>query len=118
VEVTLTNAIPEGAAVPEYMISLAERGPDGPSNRTIAQLHLPLGADIDDVLVDGESVEYSTFLEQDRPAMLVILDLPPRQPRELEVRFFEPANPGPGSVLEQPLGSAQQTQVEDGAPCA
>ncbi len=54
--VELTNAIPEGTVVPEYMISGAERGPDGPVNLTVAQFHLPLGAEVDEVFVDGKSI--------------------------------------------------------------
>ncbi|HYO17045.1 MAG TPA: hypothetical protein VES02_00055, partial [Dermatophilaceae bacterium] len=114
VDIALVNAIPEGADVPEYMISLAERGPDGPINSTLAQVYLPLGAQVLEVTVDGESSSYITFREQDRPAVLLDLDLPPREVRTVTVEFSEPAADGPGSAPQQPLGSEQVTTIVDG----
>ena len=107
--VALTNAIPEGTVVPEYMISGAERGPDGPVNLTVAQFHLPLGAEVDEVFVDGKSTEYANFVEQDRESLLLLLRLPPREARTVEVAFNEPASDTAGSAPMQPLAAGRHT---------
>lgn len=103
VMVRLNSDIPEGEDIPEYMISLAERGPDGPINSTLAQFHLPLGAEIVQVDLDGQSVGYVPFREQDRPSLVLAMDLAPRVGRKLVVTFLEPAAEGPGFAPAQPL---------------
>ena len=109
----LTNAIPEGADVPEYVMSQAERGPDGPINKTMAQLHLPNGAQITSVTLDGEPIVAYTFTEQGRPSVIQGMDLDPRVERTLVVEFTEPADAGPGTVVPQPLAIDQVTTVVD-----
>ena len=114
VDISLTNAIPAGVDVPEYMISLAERGPDGPINSTLAQVYLPMDGSVLEVFVDGESSQYQTFREQDRRAVLLPLDLPPNVTRTITVEFSEPGSDGPGFAPQQPLGSDQVTTITDG----
>lgn len=111
--VTLTSDIPEGVELPAYIISLAEVGPDGPINSSLVQLYLPMGAEISSVSVDGETVDYLPFLEQARPAVLVQVELPPRDQRTLTVEFTEPAADGPGTAPEQPLANPQVTTIRD-----
>ncbi len=113
VTIRLTNDIPSGYQVPNYMISLAERGPTGPVNSTLAQMHLPNGSEFIEVTVDGESVGYSTFEEQGRASMVVAVNLPPREERIISVLFDEPANDGPGQAPSQPLGTDPQTKIVD-----
>ncbi len=115
--VGLTSAIPEGVTLPDYMISGAKRGPDGPINSTLAQLYLPMGAEVLEVLVDGRSASYLPFSEQDRAAVLLEVRLPPRNERVVTVEFSEPANDGPGTAPAQPLVGAQATTIID-RPCA
>lgn len=113
VTVRLTNAIPKGATIPEYMISLAEIGAKGPINSTLAQVHLPNGSEILEVFVDGKSVGYSTFLEQDRMSLVIQMQLSPREERSLSVSFTEPDSAGPGSAPAQPLGTEAETAITD-----
>ena len=112
----LTHEIEPGQVIPEYMISLAKRGPDGPINTTIAQIYLPRGAQVDEVFLDGEPTQYSAFAEQDRVMVVLQLDLPPRQERTVRVEFIEPPDDGPASAPPQPLGSEQVTTIVD-RPC-
>ena len=90
VAVTLTSAIPEGADLPAYVVAQAEVGPDGPINSVLAQLHLPNGARIIDVKVDGEPAAYSPFTEQGRTSLVLDIVLPPREARTITVLFEEP----------------------------
>ena len=113
VDITLTSAIPEGKPVSESISLLARRGPDGPINSTLAQVYLPMGASVLEVFVDGKSSEYQTFREQDRLAVLLALDLPPRKQRTVTVVFSEPADDGPGSAPAQPLANDQVTTIAD-----
>ena len=113
VTVRLNSDIPEGEDVPEYMVSLAERGPDGPINSTLAQFHLPLGAEILQVDLDGRSVGYAPFREQDRTSLVLPVELPPRVERNLVVKFLEPLAEGPGMAPAQPLVGEPDTTVID-----
>lgn len=115
VTATLTNDIAMGERPPEYMISQARVGQTGPINVILAQFHLPNGAEVEDVRVDGKSASYLPFQEQDRPSLMLAVDLPPREPKEVTVTFTEPAGDGPGEVTIQPLASDQPTQVVDAA---
>lgn len=116
VTVKVTNAIPEAVSVPQYMIAQAQVGPNGPINSILAEMYLPMGAEVIDVSVDGHSSQYRPFVEEDRPAVLVPLTLPPRQSRTVTVEFLEPADEGAAHVSVQPLGAPQQTITTD-APC-
>ena len=111
----MTSAIPEGADIPNYMISLAKSGPDGPINSTLAQIYLPMHAQVLEVIVDGKSSQYQTFREQDRVAVLLALQLPPRQARTVRVEFSEPADDGPATAPQQPLANDQVTTIVDQA---
>lgn len=111
VTVDLTSDIPLGERPPEYMVSLAKEGPTGPINVVLAQMHLPNGAEIDEVKVNGKSMGYAAFDEQGRPSVVLSVTLPPREQKELTFDFWEKASDGPGEVAIQPLGSDQLTQV-------
>lgn len=113
VTMTLTNAIPSGTVVAPYMISNARTGADGPINTVMAQVYVPNGGEVGEVLVDGESVGFSPFTERGRTGVVVDLTLPPREAHSLTVGFFEPDDPGPGTVNEQPLVNPQRTKVTD-----
>ena len=114
--IDLTSDIPLGERPPEYMVSLAKEGPTGPVNVVLAQMHLPNGAEIDEVRLDGKSVGYSPFDERGRPSVVLPVTLPPRETQQLTFEFTEPADAGPGQVAIQPLGSGQATEVVE-APC-
>ena len=116
VTIDLTSDIPLGERPPEYMVSLAKEGPTGPVNVVLAQMHLPNGAEIDEVRLDGKSVGYSPFDERGRPSVVLPVTLPPRETQQLTFEFTEPADAGPGQVAIQPLGSGQATEVVE-APC-
>ncbi len=116
VTVDLTSDIPLGERPPEYMVSLAKEGRTGPINVVLAQMHLPNGAAIDEVKVNGKSVGYAPFQEQGRPSVVLSVKLPPRETKELTFDFWEPASEGPGGVAIQPLGNEQATQTLD-TPC-
>jgi hypothetical protein len=83
----------------------------------MAQLHLPNGSQITAVTLDGEPVSAYTFSEQGRPSEVYGIDLSPRVERILVVEFTEPAGPGAGTVVPQPLGIDQMTTVVD-VPCS
>ncbi len=114
VTVELENAIPLGERPPEYMRS--SLGRDGTTNFVLAQFHLPNGAEVQDVLVDGESVGSFQFEEGGRPSAVVGVRLPPRKKVPVEVRFTEPEASGTEFVAVQPLGSEQTTNLTD-EPC-
>ena len=114
VTVTLTSAIPKGADLPAYVIANAKVGPDGPINSVLAQLHLPNGAKILDVQVDGEPAAYSPFTEQGRTSLVLDIVLPPREARTITVLFEEPYVGVEATVAEQPL--AQPPGDPDHAP--
>ena len=109
VTVELENAIPPGELPPEYMRS--SLGRDGTTNSVLAQFHLPNGAEVQDVLVDGESVGGLQFEEKGRPSAVAAVKLPPREKVPVEVRFTEPASDGDLEVAVQPLASEQATQT-------
>ena len=111
VTVTLTSRIPEGADLPAYVISQAEMGPDGPINSVLAQLHLPNGAKVLDVQVDGEPAAYSPFTEQGRTSLVLDAALPPLKARTITVLFDEPYVNIDPSVAEQPLALPQDTVI-------
>lgn len=85
-------------------------------NKTLAQLHLPNGALVTDVKVNGAPIYYTPFTERGRPAVLLPVELPTRTPQTIEVDFFEPGSSEPGQVAEQPLLAPQTTTVQD-VPC-
>jgi hypothetical protein len=111
VTVELDNAIPLGELPPEYMRS--SLGGDGTTNFVLAQFHLPNGAEVQDVLVDGESVGSFQFEEGGRPSAVVGVKLPPRENIRVEVQFTEKPASGSGSVTVQPLGSEQITNLTE-----
>ena len=111
-----TSDLPEGVELPEYVVGAVPVGPTGPVNRLILQGHLPPGAQIQELFVDGESSEYWEFVEAGRPAVGYILDLPPREEREVRVEFREPADGGPGEVLVQPMARGAAVSVTE-QPC-
>ena len=110
-----TSDLPEGVELPEYVVGAVPVGPTGPVNRLILQSHLPAGAEILEVEVDGESSNYFDFMEAGRPAVGYVLDLEPRVPREVKVLFREPGDAGPGEVLVQPMARAAAVRVVDRA---
>lgn len=109
----IISDIPAGLDVPEYMISQAERGPEGPVNSTFAQFHLPLGAQVLQVDLDGGAASYAPFTEQDRTSLVLPVDLPPRVERTVTVRFLEPASDAAGSSSAQPLVGRPDVTVLD-----
>ncbi len=105
--------IPLGERPPEYMVSLARSGPTGPIHDLLAQFHLPNGAEVETVLINGKESSSLQFEEQGRPAAAVGLTLPPREKVQVEIVFTEPASDGPGMVVMQPLADDPATQVVD-----
>ena len=110
---TLENAIPFGQRPPEYMVGTAASGPTGPTHTVEAQVHLPNGARVESVTLDGLKAHARAFSEQDRPGVWLPVELPPRQRRTVVVEFTEPADPGEASVEMQPLLNDQHTEIRD-----
>lgn len=113
VTVSLRSDVPLGERPPAYMVGEAETTPTGPVNTAILQLHLPNGARVQNATINGKSPGLLEFREQNRPAVLVGVDLPPRQRQEVVFTFTEPASDGPAEVTVQPLFREQQTVVAD-----
>ncbi len=111
----LTSDLPD-AQLPPYVVGTVRRSPAGPVNRVLLQAHLPEGAQVFQVLVDGKPSPYSPFTEGGRPAVLATFDLPPGQVREMRVDFTEPASGRPGEVLVQPMARDATVTVAD-QPC-
>jgi hypothetical protein len=114
--VTLASDLPEGGALPPYVVSQAEVGPTGPINSTLAQVHLPNGAKILTVEVNGKDAFHSPFTEQGRPSTVLEITLKPQKERTLEVTFLEPVPAGDAdevvpSAPAQPLARDPQTTV-------
>ena len=78
---TLKNAIPFGQRPPEYMVGTAPVSPTGPIHAVEAQVHLPNGAKVEQVTLDDRDTRSTSFAEQDRPAVWLPVELPPRQRR-------------------------------------
>ena len=110
----LVNAIPLGQRPPEYMLS--GKGRDGTTNVVLAQFHLPNGAEVRDVRIDGTSVSSLQFEEQGRPSAVLGVTLAPRERVQVAVEFLEPAADAQGSVTIQPLATDQPTRLMD-VPC-
>jgi hypothetical protein len=116
VNVTLNNNIPAGATIPQYMVGMAEKSPEGPVNRVLAQFHLPVGAQVSAVTVDGLPASYVPFTEQGRTSLYVDVSLQPRKPIEIQVFFLEPDSGKPAALVLQPLGSDPTPKVIE-RPC-
>lgn len=110
----LTSDLPK-QQLPAYVVGDVRVGPSGPVNKVVLQAHLPPGAEVLEVDVDGRSSQFWEFTEAGRPAVGYVLDLEPRVEREVRVRFREPADGGPGEVLVQPLARGAQVTVADRA---
>ena len=111
--VDLMTDFPLGERPPEYMVSLARSGPTGPIHDLLAQFHLPQGAEVENVLLNGKEWSSFHFEEQGRPAAAVGVTLPPREKVQVEIVFSEPASDGPGTVVMQPLADEPEVQVVD-----
>ncbi len=114
--VTLTNAVPKGQDLPDYVIAQAKVGESGPINSTLAQVHLPNRAQVLSVSVNGEPAFYAPFSEEGRPSLVLDVTLPPRAAQTVSVLFREPRLPGAASSPEQPLATPQKTTITD-RPC-
>lgn len=110
---TLVSDIPLGTVLPEYMVGTVPKSGDGPVNQVYLQAHLPPGAEVVEVLVDGEPAQWSPYQEAGRPMAGVLVGLPPRQDREVRVVFTEPADDAAGEVLVQPMARDAQVTVRD-----
>lgn len=110
VTIELTNDVPEGTKIPPYMAG-TQKVDEGPVNRVVAQLHLPAGAGITDVTLDGFPIEHTPFTEQGRPSLYVVLELLPRTPAEIQVFFTEPSSGKAANLTVQPLAQAPVAEI-------
>ena len=113
---TLESAIPPGADLPDYVVGQSAVGPDGPVSSIQLQIHLSPEAVVDFISVDGEPLEWFSFREQGRRAVLVVIELQPRQPSTVVVDFSEPASDLAAQMPDQPLAQPAETSFVD-APC-
>lgn len=113
VTVNVRSDVPLGERPPPYMVGQANSVANGPVNFSLLQMHLPKGAEVTSVTLDGADVGRFTFEEQNRPSVLVALELPPRVTKRVRVGFTEPASNGPGVITDQPLASAPTNVVMD-----
>lgn len=112
VSMILTNDIPTGLELDPFVVGLAEASPDGPISRLDVQFHLPMGAVVSGVTVDGGAASWFGFLEQGRPSAVVGIDLPPRHPRTVELSFSEPESSDVPTVTVQPLANDPVVSIE------
>lgn len=84
---------------------------DRPIHDLIAQFHLPNGAEVENVMINGREWSALIFEAQGRPAAAVGVTLQPRETVQVQIVFTEPASDGPGAVTVQPLASEQLTQL-------
>jgi hypothetical protein len=113
VTVDLRSDVPLGERPPSYMIGQAPVGPNGPINIATLQVHLPNGAQVTGVSLNGEPAGVYTFTERGRPAAAFGVELPPRVTQRVTFTFTEPASDGPGIVQEQPLATTQAVTVRE-----
>jgi hypothetical protein len=99
--------------MPEYAVGTVPVGPSGPVNKVYLQTHLPPGADVVDVLLDGKSSPWLPFVEAQRPAVGIDLSLPPREVKEVRIVFDEPASGEPGVVQVQPMARDAVVSVRE-----
>lgn len=111
VSASLRSDVPLGVRPDPYMIGSARMGPNGPVNFSMLQVHLPNGAQLGRVTVDGERVDAFEFTEQGRPAAMVALELPPRETKRVTFEFTEPESDGPGQVEVQPLADTPDVVI-------
>jgi hypothetical protein len=112
-KMTFRSDIPPGTVLPEYVVGTVPMRPDGPVNQLFLQVHLPPGAEVVDVYVDGKLSQSTPFVEAGRPAVGVLLELPPRQDMDVQITFDEPGNGAEGEVQVQPMYRDAQVSVRD-----
>ena len=113
----LESSIPADAVLPEYVVAQAVIGPSGPISNVQLQIHLSEGAEVTGITIDGEPVtEWYAFEEEGRPAVLLVLDLVPREPASVVLEFNEPTSDLPAQMPDQPLAQPAEISIED-VPC-
>ena len=112
VTLELMTDVPLGERPPAYMLSLARSGPTGPIHDLLAQFHLPNGAEVETVRINGKETSSFQFEEQGRPAAAVGVTCP-REKVQLEIVFTEPSTDGLGTVTIQRLADEPVTQTMD-----
>jgi hypothetical protein len=76
-------------------------------------VHLPVDAAVVGITVDGVQRPFTAFREQGRPAALLELDLPPRQPMVVRFDVEEPASQAPATVPVQRLARDATVETTD-----
>jgi hypothetical protein len=113
VTVDLRSDVPLGERPPPYMVGSAQMGKNGPIGYSMLQVHLPNGAKLRKTTVNGNDDVALEFKEQDRPAAMIPVYLPPRETQRVSFTFTEPASDSPGAIQEQPLGSPTDTVITE-----
>lgn len=119
VRATLTNTVPVSGPLPNYItarsdpaaVTAAER-----ANRSLVYLHLPVGALVETVTVNGIPTQATFGSELGHPVALLPLDLPAGTPVTVEVQLLAPASSTPPMIPVQPMVLPQETTV-DWRPC-
>ena len=110
----LTNTVPLEGALPPYITIRADTGAANAadrSNRSLVYLHLPIGAQVSEVRVNGAPTRVSFGSELGRPVAYLPLDLPAQQTVEVEIDMLEPVSQEAPQVPVQPMVLPQSTVV-------
>ena len=115
IRTTLTNTVPIEGDLPR---AISGRGDAlaataaARSNRTLVYLHLPVGALVEGVTVNGAPTQATFGQELGHPVVLLPLDLPAGAPVVVEVSFDEPRSNRTPTVPVQPMVLPQETLIE------
>lgn len=114
VAVRLTNTVPLEGPLPEYITTRADTGAATAatrSNRSLVYVHLPIGARVSEVRLDGAPISASFGSELGRTVAYLPLDLPAGQAVSLELDVVEPVSSAQPMVPVQPMVLPQQTVI-------
>jgi hypothetical protein len=115
VRATLQNNVPPVDDGPAYIygrVDTAADGADPRSNRSLTYIHLPIGAEVTGVRVNGEPAAAFFGLELGRRVALLDLELPAGVPVQVELDVIEPLSDQWPVVPVQPMVQPQETILD------
>jgi hypothetical protein len=115
VRASLLNNVPPIGEGPLYIYGRADTAADGAdprSNRTLTYIHLPIGAEVTGVRVNGEPATAFFGLELGHRVALLDLELPAGVPVQVEMDVLEPISDQWPVVPVQAMVKPQETIVD------
>ena len=111
---TLTNTVPTEGPLPNYITirsdTAAATAADR-ANRSLVYLHLPIGAQVSSITVDGVATSATFGRELGHLVVLLPLDLPAGVPVTIELTLTEPLSDASPVIPVQPMVLPQETVI-------